>query len=490
MRATNAIPFLTIGAFAQTLPTLPKPGTQSTAWNSSFKLTDEQMKLGQIWPDLAENIETILNFDRSQLANGGPSQDSFYHLGNITAPDHPGQVLKVQNVTEPTPWNIPAKTALSRFIYTSTTANGTLVPASAYALWPWTPKKLDANSTGKAPVVLWSHGTSGFFADGSPSAHRSLFYGNIMPFTLAQTGYVVIAADYAGLGVQTSWDGSHVPHQYQNRVAQAFDSLNALRAARSIFTDRITDEFVNVGHSQGGAAAWGVSEVLAENADNKFEDLECGYLGSVIFAPGIDTLPSVPQAFGPWIGKDLHLMYPDFQLSDWLSPLGIDRTQLLTELQGGQYVSELLFLANATEILNPAWNETWFAATYTKFSNPGNRKYKAPMILFSGTTDQGGTLYKHGLSTFESTCDDYYSGSFEFVTLKGVGHFPSMDSSRHQWLGWIEDRFHKKSVDSHSCTKSTVESFLPEDSYQDLSTSFAQWAGAPDEFYELVAGGF
>jgi pimeloyl-ACP methyl ester carboxylesterase len=475
---------------AQMLPVLPKPGTQSTAFNSSFKFTDEQMKLGQLWPELAENIETILNFDRSQLANGGPSQDDFYQLDNSTAPNHPGQVLKVQSVTEPTPWNIPAKTALSRFIYTSTTANGTLVPASAYVLWPWIAKEVGTNSSGKAPVVLWNHGTSGFFADGSPSAHRALFYGNIMPFTLAQAGYVVIAADYAGLGVQTSWDGSYVAHQYQNRVAQAFDSLNALRAARSIFPDKITQEYVNVGHSQGGAAAWGVSEVLAQVPKNEFLDLEHGYLGSVIFAPGIDTLGQAPEAFGPWIGKDLHLMYPDFELSDWLSPLGIDRVKLLTEIQGGQYVSELLFLANATEILNPAWNQTWYAATFTKFSNPGNRPYKAPVIMLSGTDDQGGAPYKAASSTFESTCKNHYSGPFEFVTLKGVDHFPSMDSSRQKWLGWIEDRFSKKPVDSEECTRLTVDSFLPEKSYQKVSTSFPQWAGAPDEFYELVAGGF
>jgi len=490
MKATYTTLLLAAGALAQMLPVLPKPGTKTTAWNSSYKLSDEQMILGQIWPELAEDIETVLNFDRSQLANGGPSQDDFYHLGNVTTPDHPGQVLKVQNVTDPKPWNIPAKTALSRFIYTSTNANGTLVPASAYVLWPWTAKEVGTNSSSKVPVVLWSHGTSGFFADGSPSAHRSLFYGNIMPFTLAQAGYVVVASDYTGLGVQTSWDGSYVPHQYQNRIAQAFDSLNALRAARSIFPDKITEEYVNVGHSQGGAASWGVSEVLAENLDNEYQDLEQGYLGSVIFAPGIDTLNSAPQAFGPWIGRNLHLMYPDFQLSDWLSPLGIDRTELLTQLQGGQYVSELLFLANATEILNPTWNQSWYAASYTNFSNPGNRPYKAPMVLFSGTADQGGGPYKSASKTFKSTCEDHYSGSFEFVTLEGVEHFPSMDSSRQHWLQWIEDRFCKKPVDSGSCTRSTVDNFLPQDSYQKVSTSFSQWAGAADEFYELVAGGF
>ncbi|KAF2163007.1 hypothetical protein M409DRAFT_37333 [Zasmidium cellare ATCC 36951] len=489
MKGAFEILLFSASTFAQTLPTLPKPETQSVSFNSSFKFNDEQIKLGQLWPDLAENLETVLNYDRSQLANGGPSQDDFYRIDHV-APNAPGQVLKVKHATDPGAWNIPATTALSRFIYTSTTANGTLIPVSAYVLWPWTAKQFGKKSNGKAPVVLWSHGTSGFYADGSPSAHRSLFYGNIMPFTLAQAGYVVIAADYAGLGVQTSWDGSHVRAQYQNRVSQAFDSLNALRAAREIFPDKITKDYVNVGHSQGGAAAWGVSEVLAENSHNKFDDLERDYLGSIIFAPGIDSLIAAPEVFASWIGKDLHLMYPDFNLSDWLSPLGIDRTELLTQIQGGQYVSELLFLANATEVLNPAWNESWYASAYTQFSNPGNRRYKAPMILFQGTEDQGGRPYKNALSTFDSTCKDHYSGAFEFVSLPGVAHFPSMDSTRQQWLQWIEDRFNNKPVGSRACSKSTINSFLPVDNYQKFTTSFPQWAGAANQFFELVAGGF
>lgn len=490
MKGTFELLLLAVGALAQTLPVLPKPETLSESWNSSFKFSPEQKQLGQLWPDLAENVETILNWDRSQLAHGGPSQDNFYRLENVTAPHHPGQVLKDQRVTDPSNWNLPAKTALSRFIYTTTNANGTLIPASAYVLWPWTAKPFNTESRGKAPVVLWSHGTSGFFADGSPSAHRSLFYGNIMPFTLAQAGYAVVAADYAGLGVQTSWDGSYVPHQYQNRRAQALDSLNALRAARQIFHGKLTDEYVNVGHSQGGAAAWGVSEVLAEDKDERFQDLERGYLGSIIFAPGLDTLYQAPEAFGPWIGKDLHLMYPDFKLSDWLTPLGIDRINLQREIQGGQYVGELLFLANATEVLNPKWNESWYAEAYNRYTTPGNRPYKAPMILFQGTTDQGPETVVRARARFNETCKNHHSGSFEFVTLSNVAHFPSMDSSRSQWLRWIEDRFDKKPVSSQRCTESTISSFLPADSYQKVSTSYPQWAGQAGEFFELVAGGF
>jgi hypothetical protein len=239
--------------------------------------------------------------------------------------------------------------------------------------------------------------------------------------------------------------------------------------------------------SQGGVSAWGVSELLAANTNNTLSDLEGDYLGSVIFAPGINSIYVGPPVFCVWIGKDLDLIYPDFKLSDWLSPLGIARTELLTQIQGGQYVSEIMLLANATEILSPQWNSSWYAETYTKYANPGNRPYKPPMLLFKGTEDQG---YDVTVETFQSTCANHHSGSFEMITLPGVGHFPSMDSSRQQWLQWIEDRFNAKPIASQQCTNSTLESFLPSGNYQNFSTSFLQWAGAPNEYFDLVAGGF
>jgi hypothetical protein len=250
MKATLLSLLIVASACAQQLPVLQKPFVQSTAFNSSFKFSSDQIELGQLTPELVQNLENVLNFDRSQLANGGPSQDDFYHIDNSSGfvpPIKPGQILKVERVTDPSAWNIPAKTALSRFLYTSLSANGTLVPASAYVLWPFSAKQTSTTDPSKAPVVLWSHGTSGYWADGSPSAHRSLFYGNIMPFTLAQAGYAVVATDYAGLGVNTSWTGSYTPHQYQNRIANAQDSLYALRAARTAFPDQLTQRYVNVG---------------------------------------------------------------------------------------------------------------------------------------------------------------------------------------------------------------------------------------------------
>ena len=112
------------------------------------------------------------------------------------------------------------------------------------------------------------------------------------------------------------------------------------------------------------------------------------------------------------------------------------------------------------------------------------------MLLYAGTDDQGGIPWKRTLSTFESTCKHHFSDPLEFVTLKGVEHFPSMDVTRRHWPKWVEDRFFKKPMKSDASIRSTLDGFLPEAYYQNISSSFTQLAAEPGDFYELVVGSF
>jgi pimeloyl-ACP methyl ester carboxylesterase len=480
---------------------LPGILPQSTAWNSSFRFTPEQIKLGQLTPELASSVELILNFDRSQLANGGPSYDGFYKLDNTSTnatPQGPGEVLKVQQFTDPAVYNLPAQIAISRILYSTTNLNGTLIPASAAVLWPYTPGQFSnrakhdskQNSScsaaqNKAPVVLWAHGTSGFYADGAPSAHRSLFYGDIVPFTLAQAGYVVVAPDYAGLGIDTSWDGSFVPHQYLARQAGAADALNSVRAVRKTWGSSVTDEYVVLGHSQGGAVSWGVSELLAQ-MPSEYKDLEQGHLGTVVFNPASgEIFKAATQLFIPWLSTYLSGVFPTFSLSDWLTPLGIARTQLLSQIKGGQYVSMALFANQSqSDIVNPAWNETWYQQAATVLANPGKQPFKGPMILFEGGDDTFDGLNRN-TALFDATCPQY-GDDFEFVVVANASHFPTMDAARQQWLKWIEDRFEGKKTPK-GCVKSELKSFLPAGRYQVQRKSFYEWSGTAEWFYQLPA---
>lgn len=464
---------------------LPEP--QLTSWNSTFKLSPEQLQLGNLTEEFGTLIEYIINFDRSQLANGGPREDDFYNVpSNITVPTKPGKAIKVQEVTDPAPWSIPSKTALSRFIYSTTDINGTLIPASAYVLWPYQPKKFrgDKKKCSSAPVVLWTHGTSGFYPSGAPSTHRALFYADFVPFALAQAGYVVVAPDYAGLGVGTSWDGTRIPHQYLAKEAGAGDALNALRAAWETFPGRLSKDYVAMGHSQGGVVGWSLSEILARN-DSGFEDVAKHHLGTVLAAPptNFSLVSRSPQIFLPWIGKDLDQIYPEFNLSDWLTPLGVARTKLLNQVEGSQMVTTYMFQPQEA-IVQPDWAETWAAEWFAQLSNVGGRPFKGPMLVLQGTEDPA-VVYNVTLNTVEETCKTQ-KGDLEFLAVPGAGHFPVIDAARQTWLDWIEDRFEGLDVAKQGCgVRSELESFLPVENYQVIPNSFPQWAGDAKWTYEL-----
>ncbi|KAE8381330.1 putative secretory lipase [Aspergillus bertholletiae] len=460
--------------------------TQSTGWNASFELSPEQLQLANLTSDQGAIVNTIINFDRSQLANGGAHEDDFYNIQNLPKdqwPSEAGKTIKLQEFTDPSPFSIPAKTAMSRIIYSTINANGTLIPASAYILWPYQAKALRGrNHTGsRAPVVLWTHGTSGFYANGAPSTHRGLFYADIVPFALAEAGYAVVAPDYAGLGVDTSWDGSRIPHQYFVREAGASDALNALKAAQESFTNHLSRDYVVLGHSQGGAVAWGLSEILGRN-DTKFMDVAKGYRGAVIAAPPTEALLSTSAGFLAWVAKDLDQIYPSFNLSDWFQPLGVSRIQLLNQIEGSQMVTFSMFSPEEM-IVQPDWHETWSAKAFEQLANPGQRPFKGPLLLVHGTEDTA-VPYNLTRATAQKTCQ-MFPGDLELLTVPRGSHFAAINAAKQTWLRWIEDRFEQRPVVKPGCTESQVKSLLPIESYQVLPNSFPLWAGAPQWSYEL-----
>ncbi|GFF23149.1 lipase 5 [Aspergillus udagawae] len=478
---------LVLGVRLVTSQAISAAATQSTGWNASFELSPKQLKLANLTSDQGAIINTITNFDLSQLANGGAHQDDFYNVQGLPKdqwPTEPGKTIKLQEFTDPSPFSIPAKTAMSRIIYSTTNANGTLIPASAYILWPFQPKVLQRknhNAGLPAPVVLWTHGTSGFYANGAPSTHRGLFYADIVPVALAEAGYAVVAPDYAGLGVDVSWDGSHVPHQYFVREAGAHDALNALRAARESFSKHLSSDYVVMGHSQGGSVAWGLSEILGRN-DTDFENIGKGYRGAVLAAPPTDALSFTSAGFLAWIAKDLNQIYPSFNLSDWFTPLGVSRIELLNEIEGSQMVTFAMFSPEEA-ILQPGWHETWYAKAFEQLTNPGKRPFKGPILLVQGTADPI-VPYNTTKATAQETCKSY-PGDLELLTVPQGSHFAAINAAKQTWLRWIEDRFENRPVDKRGCTESKLDSLLPLEYYQVLSNSLPLWAGESQWSYEL-----
>lgn len=484
----------------------PPVSQQSTGFNSSFALSPSQIASANLSAELAARINTIVNFDRSQLANGGPAEDSFYSLPPLTNTSSlkPGTILKVQEFTNTTSFVLPPNTALSRILYTTTNHNGTVIPASAFILWPFAPKTFpqaqpqnqNQNNHAKAPTILWAHGTSGFFASRSPSSHRALWYGDAAPFALALAGYAVVAPDYAGLGISTSWDGSDIPHQYLLSSASAHDALHALQASLAAFPGRLEERFVAMGHSQGGGVAWSVAEVLAADEETGvFADLAAGYLGAIAGSPTTRVFPSssIAALIAPWVSLALPSLFPSsFEPGMWLTPLGIARTRLLREIEGGISVSMQLFEEGegARVVREDYYESTWHAEAYERIADAGGKRFKGPLVVLQGTEDPYIPVEGTTRVVRETCAVSGNSGvDLEYVLVNGTTHVPTLYATRQVWLQWIEDRFAGRPLRKPGCGGATeIKSWLELDRYQEVGNSFPMWAGAEEFTYQTPLG--
>ena len=202
---------------------------------------------------------------------------AFYKApANFSSSLKEGTLLQVEEITSLLNYTVPSGLTMSRIIYTTADLHGNILPTTAYVLWPYMP----VPSKGY-PMVAWAHGTSGTFRTCAPSNYRSLQYHFMVPWTIALQGMVVVAPDYAGLGIDQLSSGQKFRHPWTTPPAQANDLGNAIIAARSAFPEYLKTDgpFVAMGHSQGGGTAWGYAVRQAEKPI-------AGYQGTVVFDPG------------------------------------------------------------------------------------------------------------------------------------------------------------------------------------------------------------
>ncbi|KAL5590926.1 hypothetical protein FOBRF1_014483 [Fusarium oxysporum] len=467
---------------------LPPALPFSTGFNSSFSLSPPQIKDANLSETVASSVNTVINFHQSSLANGGPKQDDFYNFADKPANLRPSQVLKVQEVTDPAPFSIAPGSSLSRILYTTRNFNGTIIPASAYILWPFLPRQFDEKSSGKAPAVLWAHGTSGYFIDSAPSAHRGLYYENVVPLSLAQEGYAVVAPDYAGLGVDKSWDGTDIPHQYFATPAGAQDTLFAMEAALEAFSNRLSGKFAIMGHSQGGGIAWGAAEALAKGKDTSgrraFMDLVKGYVGTISMAPVTKPL-TTPRLFSSYSASvTLSSIFLDFKPSQWLTPLGVARQKLMKQIGGSVAAGQQLFFTERQSAFEKSnwYNSSYHAAAFEKLGIVGNKPFAGPLLVIQGSED----FFIAASTTNETvtnTANLYPNSSLSYMYVDKFGHTPIISGVRGLWMAWLEDRFqgkkHQKGLE-----RTYVNGWLGDDKHFFGSNGYLQWSGAPEYTYQ------
>lgn len=127
--------------------------------------------------------------------------------------------------------------------------------------------------TGGWPIVVWAHGTTGVADVCAPS--RNMLDENVenMISQLLAQGYVVVAPDYEGLGEP----GGTEIHPFLNVKSEAFSITDAVVAARSYLGVKASNQWIAVGHSQGGQAALGAAQYASR--------AKLTYKGTVAVAP-------------------------------------------------------------------------------------------------------------------------------------------------------------------------------------------------------------
>ena len=124
-----------------------------------------------------------------------------------------------------------------------------------------------ASCSNSRPVVLYAHGTSLQKSyDMADIANNT--EARLAAAVFAAQGFIVVAPNYTG------YAGSSLGyHPYLDRIAQAADMIDALRAARSSFTAigaKDSGKLMVTGYSQGGYVALATQRAMQELGTNEF----------------------------------------------------------------------------------------------------------------------------------------------------------------------------------------------------------------------------
>jgi pimeloyl-ACP methyl ester carboxylesterase len=282
----------------------------------------------------------------------------------------------------------------------------------------------------------------------------------------------VVAPDYAGLGLGHDGIGTFIPHQYLTIPAAGNDLIYSVQAAQLAWPS-LSKEFVLMGHSQGGGAAWGAAQILAKNPVK-------GYLGTVAGSPGTSIKASFsarfnqPTSLGSYlarVGTGLSSVFPSFQLSDWLTEQGVRTTQLLQDLQGCQSVA--LELLSQPGLVKDGWN--------SNLTSAGGRPFAGPMLVLQGTNDS--SVYVTGTTAaVNATCNAYADSQLQYATFEGVEHVPVLFAGQQVWLNWIADRFSGVKVPA-GCQSKHYQPQLAVSAYQKQVAYFLEY---PQYSYETA----
>jgi pimeloyl-ACP methyl ester carboxylesterase len=281
-------------------------------------------------------------------------------------------------------------------------------------------------------------------------------------YPLALAGYAVVAPDYSG-------QGSDIPQgfMYETGYLHAADVAYGLIAARKVIGDLLSEEYVVVGHSEGGMTAWRTNERLA--MPDQEELLKAGkFLGSVANSPALRPLDLIPESIrrakgGP-IGdavsvfflQSLAALFPNFHIEDYVTDTVLGRLSLMD--QGCLGVGRALFANLTSEQLfkNLTWLEHPDVVDWQKrYNGAGPHALAAPMLVVQGIADP--LTYANNTEwDFNQTCNAFPDSKASLLLYPESDHNVNAMAPTRDYFKWIADRFDGVEVPS-GCSINTVK---------------------------------
>lgn len=176
------------------------------------------------------------------------------------------------------------------------------------------------------------------------------------------------------LGVHQDANNKTIFHEWAAGPSQANDVFYSVQAAQAAFPD-LSKEFVVIGHSQGGGAAWEVAQRQVNEPVN-------GYLGAIAVSPITSVLkqtgpeaPAIAAAITPSVAAFL----PTFNTSDVTTPQGQAALDQMFAFGGCIAMVDAIFVPGVP-LVQDGWQENVFLQEWQALVINGGREVSGPLL--------------------------------------------------------------------------------------------------------------
>ncbi len=330
-----------------------------------------------------------------------------------------------------------AHAAATRITYRSTSGvDGSATAVTGAVFTPNTPPPVDGWK-----VVVYGHPGAGTLEECGPSRYADLLRNGAQIETLLREGYLVVMADYQGLG-------SKGPHPFLEPKTLGYNLIDAVRAAREL-EPRAGTRWAAFGGALGGEAAWAAAEfapaygqgleMVAAVAFNPYANLSAMPWEAFNRTLNFEQLPLMQ-----YIVNAVAALHPDVPIDDYLHGFVRERNEDLLQCSGAglDARNQLVFEMTPDDVAPVSADAAArLSAIVGSWSLPASAPTPVPIMVVVGSVD--------GMVWPDWTRDAARRGceqgeQIAWLLRAAEGH----DNIKlQQALGWLADRFAGLPVD-------------------------------------------